>query len=438
MPWQVIPASELISVKSLGAAEFTALMTSFRLTPGQKFALAVSGGPDSMALAYCASRWAREHNFSAIAFIVDHGLRPESSAEAEETRKRLTVLGLQSEILRWDHAPVVTRLHASARKARYGLLTEACRRHSLIHLMLAHQREDQAETILMRLAKGSGIDGLAGMRDQSVMDDVLLLRPLLNIPKERLVATCRAAKIDFIEDASNSSDKFARGRLRKVMPLLAEEGLTLDRLIDLGNRAHDAKEALEYYTQVFLREASDRNAAGVIHMKMEKLQQLPRAIATRALTLALQDVHKADYAPEYASLTQLLQALLAGGEMAPRTLHGCLFSQTPKQITIMREFAAITEAPRIRPGESVVWDRRWHVTLADNVAGNFSIRPLGNPAHDMVDAFAPGLRRLVPQGRARASLPALWDDGEGLVLIPRLHGSGPACARLVSSWPPEY
>ncbi len=387
-----------------------------------------------MALAFCMSRWATENKQSIHVFVVDHRLRVESKNEAAQTQQRLAGLGLKSEILSWDHGPVVTRLHVSARKARYRLLIEACKQRGINKLFLAHQKEDQAETILMRFAKGSGVDGLAGMRAQSVMGNVQLLRPFLNISKTRLIATCREAGLEFIEDASNRSEKFARGRLRKVMPLLEQEGLTIDRLIDLGERAAEAKEALDFYTHEFLREKSQRDKAGVIRFDLSDFKNLPRAIAGRALTMVLQEINKADYAPEHMSLVQLMDALCADGDMSVRTLHGCLISRTENQITIMREFAAITDAPTIKAGESIIWDGRWKVTITD-AKESFTIRPLGNPPHEAVDARAPGLRKAVPQGRARASMPSIW-QGECLVLVPSLDDSGTARAQLVTTWPP--
>jgi tRNA(Ile)-lysidine synthase len=421
------------SFPALGADEFAALAATFApFGEKYRFAIAVSGGPDSMALAFCLHRWSRERGFISRALIVDHGLRPESAVEAETVRQRLTALGLDAEILRWEHDAVVTRLHTTARKARYRLLADACKRHSISDLWLAHQMEDQAETIVMRLAKGSGIDGLAGMSGASTFDGVRLLRPFLGVPKARLIATCDTAGLAYVEDASNRSEKFARGRLRRILPFLAEEGLTLERLIDLGARASEAKEALEHYTQELLHRSASRDEAGAARLALDALREAPRAIAARALARALQAVHVEDYAPEHGSLMTLLDALRAGGEMPARTLHGCLISKTPVQATILRETSHITDAPLIRPGESVLWDGRWQVTLAKEAVDSYTIKPLGSPSHETLDALAPGLRKRVPQGRVRAGLPALW-QGEKLMLIPSLTGEGVAQVRLVSA-----
>jgi len=433
----------LPSATPIAADEFAGLVKSFAPF-STRCAIAVSGGPDSMALAFCVKRWGGD----ILALIVDHALRPESAKETEETQKKLIKLGIQSEILRWDHEPVVSKLHATARKARYSLLVEACRRHGIHDLLLAHQREDQAETILMRLAKGSGVDGLAGIPARSFLSDVRLVRPFLNIAKERLIATCAAAGISFIADPSNDSEKFARGRLRRVLPLLADEGLTVKRLLDLGARAGEVRDALDHYTKSLLRVATKRDDAGVLRFNLEQLRSAPRAVGLRALGFCLQHVHEEEYGPERASLASLYDALCAGGDMETRTLHGCLIAKNENHATFMREYAAVTDAPTIRTGETVVWDNRWAVTLAKRLEINdqrfsnlssssvFSIRPLGNPPHEFVDKLMPSLRHQFSQGRIRACLPSLW-QGEKLVLIPSFMDLSPiAEARLFKPWPP--
>jgi tRNA(Ile)-lysidine synthase len=430
--------AEIPSAAPLGTDEFSSLMASFEpFAEPRRIAAAVSGGPDSMALALLAKDWIASQG-ELIAFIVDHGLRPESGAEALETQKRLSTVSIASEILRWDHPPVVSRLHVNARKARYQLLCNACRRHGIADLLLAHQREDQAETILMRFAKGGGIEGLAGMAGSSLKDGIRLLRPLLTVPKERLIATCDAAKLPFVRDPSNTSEKFARGRLRRVLPLLSPEGFTIDQLLLLGSRAAEASEALEHYVKSFIHSHAEQDLSGTVHIELEPLRALPRAVASRALTACLTIVHAEDYSVERASLDPMLNALLSPDPMPGRTLHGCLITKDEKHATILREFSAITDAPVIHAGESTVWDGRWQVTLgAAEDKESYVIRPLGNPPHEMVDKLAPGLRRSIPQGRARAGLPALWRNGT-LTLIPRFgHESGPEnavlCAKIRDS-----
>ncbi len=401
------------SVSAIDTDEFARLLEN--LAPvSDKIAVAVSGGGDSMALALCVKRWAQR---PFVALIVDHGLRVESAEEAAQVKNRLEHIGIPAEILRWEHTPITGRLHEKARAARYQLLAEACLRHGANDLLLAHHRDDQAETILMRLAKGSGVEGLAGMAAQSQRDGLRLLRPFLSIPKSRLIATCHAANLPFVTDPSNGSQKYARGRLRNIMPLLATEGMTTESLITLGERAAEVKNALDHYTQTFLREAAQIEAGGSIRIDRAKMDTVPRATALRALSSCLRTIHADDHAPEHAALSALLATILdKTTQEKTRTLYGCLISIAEKKITLLREPAAATETLTLNAGETKVWDKRWLVTTSEN-APTFSIRALGTPPHDILDKIAPRLRHDIPQGRIRATLPALW-DGTTLKAVP--------------------
>jgi tRNA(Ile)-lysidine synthase len=424
------------ATEPLTASAFATLMQPF-VPVSLRLAVAVSGGPDSMALAWYVHNWTAVHQGDLRAFIVDHGLRPDSASEATATQQQLARIGLKAEILRWEHPPIASRIHLLARKARYRLLIEACQRHAITDLLLAHHQDDQAETILMRLAKGSGVDGLAGMATQNTVHGLRLLRPLLHVPKDRLIAACQAAQMRYISDPSNGSSQFARGRLRRVMPLLATEGLTIDRMIDLAARAADVKAALDYYTLDFLRISSHRDDAGTLRIDLDKLRTAQTTIAQRAVQTCLQTFNAQRYPPEHASLLLLVEALLALKPMTPRTLHGCLVSRTTTQAVFMREEAAIADHATLHDGERVQWDNRWHVLLmASDPSLSYTIRPLGNQPHDVVDSLAPGLRRKIPQGRARATLPALW-QGAKLVKIPTLGDKSPCCIQLMGRWPPQ-
>ncbi|NTU77265.1 MAG: tRNA lysidine(34) synthetase TilS [Alphaproteobacteria bacterium] len=404
------------------------------LRPGTtRLAVAVSGGPDSTALALCAQRWGVRNKSDIVALLVDHRLRPESSAEAKITKQRLSAMGLSAEILIWEHPPVTKRLHVTAREARYALLFGACRARGIKDILIAHHREDQAETILMRFAKGSGLDGLAGMLPVTKREGLRLLRPFLSLSKARLIATCQSAGAAYITDPSNSAERYARGRLRRLETLLAEEGFTADRLIDLGERAREAKEALDAYTLDFLRHGASRDVAGTLRLDPSCFGAAPRAIALRSLSACFQALRPAPYPPERALMLALLEALTTSASMPPRTLRGVIVQKSTSAITLQREAATITESLSLAPGETALWDGRWQVRLAPQWKGpNPTLRALGTQPHATLDALAPGLRHKVPQGRARAALPALW-DGDRLILIPDplRESAAPATCRLM-------
>jgi tRNA(Ile)-lysidine synthase len=209
--------------------------------------LAVSGGPDSIAMMWLAARWRRalKRGPHLLAVTIDHGLRPEAAREARGVKHLANSLELAHRTLRWRGAKPKTGLPAAARAARYRLLAKAARSAGATHVLTAHTRDDQAETLLMRMSRGSGIAGLAAMARQSQRDGVTLVRPLLDFPKVRLVATLRQAKIGFADDPTNRDASFTRPRLRALMPALAEEGFDARNLTRLASRLARANAALE-------------------------------------------------------------------------------------------------------------------------------------------------------------------------------------------------
>ena len=210
----------------LTADSFAPLMAPFAPFEGHPvLAVAVSGGRDSLALALLAHDWARARDGSIVALIVDHGLRAGAACEAEETRQRLNLRGIEAVILRWTGVKPAQGVQEAARAARYDLLFEACRQRGILHLLVAHHADDQAETIAMRAARGSGADGLAGMAALVEHRHARLLRPLLAVPRARLTATLDALGVAWIDDPSNADPRFERVRVRLAgRPRSAEEG----------------------------------------------------------------------------------------------------------------------------------------------------------------------------------------------------------------------
>lgn len=208
--------------------------------------LAVSGGPDSTALLYLAARWraALKNGPKLLAVTVDHGLRRESAGEARAVARLCKTLNVPHKTLRWRGPKPRTGVQEAARRARYKLLAGEAARQGARHVLTAHTLDDQAETILFRLARGSGLSGLSGMARESQICGVAIVRPLLEVPKARLIATLFRAKIVFADDPSNRDPRFARPRLRGIMPLLEKEGLSARRLAIFAGRMRRAEAAL--------------------------------------------------------------------------------------------------------------------------------------------------------------------------------------------------
>ena len=212
--------------------------------------LAVSGGPNSIALMWLAARWRRglTRGPRLLAVTVDHGLRAEAAAEAREVKRLARTLELEHRTLRWTGPKPKAGLPAAARSARYRLLAKAARQSGATHILTAHTRDDQAETLLMRMLRGSGIAGLSAMARESERDGVWLARPFLEVSKSQLIATLEKAKVGFADDPTNRDPHFTRPRLRALMPALAAEGGDPRNLARLASRLARANAAVEVLT----------------------------------------------------------------------------------------------------------------------------------------------------------------------------------------------
>ena len=220
------------------------------LADASAIVLAVSGGPDSMALMHLATRWAERIAGAAPPKLhvatVDHGFRPGSAGEAAFVAAAASDLGLPHVTLRWDGPKPTSRIQERARSARYALLADHARNVGAAYVLTGHHADDQAETVLMRLGRGSGVAGLAGMRrDSALVDGITLVRPLLDLPKETLVGFCRKEGVRSIEDPSNSDPAFARVRLRQQSAVAAALGLDRTTLVRLAERMRRADAALD-------------------------------------------------------------------------------------------------------------------------------------------------------------------------------------------------
>jgi tRNA(Ile)-lysidine synthase len=229
----------------ISAQDAKRLFADWKAAPA--IVLAVSGGPDSIALMWLAARWRSTlaRGPRLIAVTVDHGLRAEAAAEARDVKRLARTLDLPHRTMRWTGEKPKTGLPAAARTARYRLLAQAARASGATHILTAHTRDDQAETVLMRLLRGSGIGGLAAMARESERDGVLLARPFLQVSKSQLVATLKKAKIGFADDPTNRDTNFTRPRLREIMPVLAAEGGDARNLARLASRLARANQAVE-------------------------------------------------------------------------------------------------------------------------------------------------------------------------------------------------
>ena len=299
--------------------------------PAPRLAVAVSGGSDSLALCLLADRWARARGGTVVALTVDHRLRPESGAEAAQVRRWLAARAISHRTLRWEGSRPVSGIQEAARAARLALLVGWCRQARVLHLLLAHQQEDQAETVLQRLAHGSGIDGLAAMAPVRLATEpagngVRLLRPLLPVSRNALMATLALWEQPWIDDPSNRDARHARPRLGAALAQLGTEGLSAARLATLAARAADDRAALDALCTDLLAECAHPAPAGFVTLDRSALRRAPPALALRALSRAVTTVSGAPYPPRSDRLERLVHRLLGDGVKAA-TLGGCRVSR---------------------------------------------------------------------------------------------------------------
>ncbi len=289
--------------------------------------LAVSGGPDSVAMMRLAAGLAASGvGVPPLAVAtVDHGLRPGSRAEAEDVARAAEALGLPCHMLPWTGAKPATRLQERARRHRYALLVDCAGRIGASHLATAHTRDDQAETVLFRLMRGSGPAGLAGMAAAVDREGIVHVRPFLDVPKARLVATCRAGGWSFVDDPANADPRFARTRLRALLPALAAEGLDAARFATLARRMGEAEAALAEAARCAIADAA--RAPG--RYDARRLLAAPAAVRVRALQSVVTDLAAAPGRPRLDGVERLAAALVdaaAAGTPLRRTLHGAVVS----------------------------------------------------------------------------------------------------------------
>ena len=373
--------------RPIADAEADALFAGLLGAPA--LVLAVSGGPDSTALLLLAAGWRKraKRGPDLTAVTVDHGLRTEAGREAGAVKTLAKRFGIAHRTVRWVGAKPSTGLQAKARAARYRLLGEAARKAGASYVLTAHTLDDQGETVLFRMARGSGLSGLAAMAritrlDSDVMQHfhtkrasakkgrkeqpsgatlhadsagAVLLRPFLDVPKARLVATVRAAGLSVIEDPSNTDPRFTRSRLRTLMPGLAGEGLGPARLARLAHRIRRADAAIEVMVDaaaVFAQ--SPWSGRGPIVIQAGAFRTLPAEVALRLMGRALAlvgDEGPVELGKLEAFMSGLAEALTAAAPAGRfrRTLAGALVTLAGEQIIVGRAPARRNRTKTIKP-----------------------------------------------------------------------------------------
>lgn len=370
-----------------------------------RLGVAVSGGGDSMALLVAAAELAQEHGLSLHAITVDHGLRADVADELHLVRQVCGDLRVSHQVEKWIGWEGEGNLQDAARTARYEIIAHWAQRQSLDLVLVGHTADDQAETLLMRLARGAGVDGLSAMPAQFVRHDMRFARPLLQVRRADLRTFLATRNVGWAEDPSNADRRFERIRMRDLLADLEPLGFDVPTLVQVAQNMQDARAALEQ--QAFLAAQSIvRVRAGAVAMNHADLMALPTEICRRLLVRAVMWLTGADYAPRGATVEQAIAAVRAERAF---TLAGCQIESTGSLLWVFREHAALAQET-CEVGD--LWDGRWIATGPEDDP-KLQVRALGAGGLSQVpDWRAAGLPRAAAIG-----LPGVWEH-DSLVSAP--------------------
>ncbi len=390
--------------------------------------VAVSGGADSLALLLLAAERNLRHGLPPPhAVTVDHGLRPASKEEALQVAQWAKSHAIPHTILTWRGRKPARNLQAQAREVRYGLIGDWMTVNRVQSLFTGHTLTDQAETFLLRLARGSGLDGLGCMAPMAPFPlpgfrDLNLVRPLLGFGHQRLTQTLQARKQPWLEDPSNHDDRFARVQVRSVLPALAAIGITPQRISHTTLHLRRARQAIAFESQRLVNSVKlTRWGYGLISAK--KFTDAPSEVALRALSDLLAAIGAQSYPPRFEQTQSIYEWLsLPACGPAGRTVGGCRLARLPSgEILITREEGMLLkENPSLllTRGQMALWDQRFEVSIPKSApAETYEVRALG-PRGLKIAGRSSTLPGVEPR-RIAVALPVVWQD-QRLVSAPLL------------------
>jgi len=366
----------------------------------KKIGVAVSGGGDSMALLDLLRQWGR----AELAVVsVNHGLRPEAADELALVADYAAQNGLKHDVLQWTWDGV-GNLQNAARDGRRQVIDGWAKENGLRHVALGHTQDDQAETFLMRLSRGSGVDGLACMSEVRERDGLTWLRPLLDVTRGDLRQHLRQSNIAWADDPSNEDPRFDRVKARQMFATLAPLGLTVERLSQTAAHMRRQQDVL-HWAERQIGALFEQEPVGDMVANRAAFDGAPEALRSKALAEALCKVSGHAYRPRYRPLLEAMTS------QTPKPLHGCLILPSETQLRVTREWSAVRD--KVAAPEAV-WDRRWRVSCSGGTPfETLKIKALGQEGL----AKIPNWR---DTGHARQSLwatPAVW-QGDTLIAAP--------------------
>jgi tRNA(Ile)-lysidine synthase len=342
-------------------------------------AVAVSGGVDSIVLLHLITNWAKKQQHPLpTALTVNHGLRSESQQEAEFVVSYAKELGAkESFILNWKKQNIKCNVQSQARKARYKLLTAWCKNNNVKHLLVAHHKDDQAETFLLRLERGSGIDGLSSMDYKSFLNGVCILRPLLDFSRSNIEKYANFHQLKWVEDRSNTDLKYRRTLYRNLLKASDNQEILTERICLTALHTKRAAKALMHYTRLAFHGHVNVHDLGYIEIKLSEFYQLPEEIALRLLLYSIMAIGSKHYKPRYDSLIAIFNKILQKNNDVNCTLSECKIRKYGESILIIREASKIQKITVSLPlNGPIEWDNRFSCTILGNQECSVTIAPL--------------------------------------------------------------
>ncbi len=365
---------------------------------GRRVGVAVSGGSDSLALLHLLKERVAA---DLIAVTVNHGLRREAASEALHVERICEGLGVPHRILAWQGWDGTGNLQDQARRSRYDMIADWAEAEGAAAVALGHTLDDQAETVLMRLSRVAGVDGLSGMAAKVTLSGMRFHRPLLGVRRDVLRVYLTSRRVRWVDDPSNADEAFERVRARQALEALEPMGLSPEALAGVAGNLRAASTALSVWAGQWAREHA-KVAAGDVILDRTAFSALPGEMRYRLMSSALRWVARRDYPPRREAVLGVL-----AGTNGNTTLHGCLVMPSAMSLRIAREPAAVADAAT--PTEAL-WDGRWR--LSGPHAPDLEIRRLGDGLHQCPGWRETGLPRL-----SLTASPAIW-RGETLVSAP--------------------
>ncbi len=394
-----------------------ACRAAFKPNLPRAIGVAVSGGSDSVALLHGLFWALQDQNVDIHVATVDHGLRPEAAAEAQFVADLSRRLGLSHKTLRWDEPRGAGNLQARARAARYDLLSAWANENHIDALVLGHTADDQAETVLMRLRREAGVNGLAGIAPRRSFGRLDLLRPMLGLRRENLRDVLRQENVSWVDDPSNEDECFERVRTRKALATLADLGIPADAFSRVAENLSQARKALDWYSFLAADDVISTRAGAVV-ISQREFRVLPQEIAHRLIAQSVQWLTGDGYVPRRGAMQDAIKAVQRGEGF---TFSGCRILSRRGVSWLFREYNALADLTA-RPGQA--WDGRWLMhggVIAGDEAQKCEVRPLSAAGL----RFCPQWRDQGCPGEVLQTTPSLWQNDE-LLAAP--------CAGMANGW----